>query len=541
MITRMNNMNRLAARLRPRWRAAPGIRVQLTLLYTAVFAVLLLLFGFILYTALQASLAAGIDTTLQVRAQQIAAGITSDGDTISIQDVTGELPGLTGQTPTTNTSGGNGTSPTTPATNTNTTGQQDGQADVTLGILIRVLDTQADISYVSPAFHALTVPAASITQPLHGLVWQGTVLARNGQAVRLYSMALKEHGTTFGVLQVGESLAQLDATLHSIVIALLLLDPCVLLLSACGSYWLAKRAFRPILHLTRTAREIKAGDLHRRVPIPRVRDEVYDLALTLNDMIGRLDQAFTQQRRFVADASHELRTPVTVIRSLTDIALENELSIEEYGSVLSDVNAEAERLGQLISDLLALARADEGQLPLDHEPVRLDLLAGDVAATMEPLAFERGITLQIHTPEPVTVSGDTARLIQLMMGLVDNALVYTNAHGSITLTVIRDGTQACLKIRDTGIGIAPEDAVHIFERFYRADPARSRAAGGSGLGLAIVDWIVRVHHGSIAVESQIGQGSTFTVALPLAPLQPGQASGDHLSFPPSQAAETHQQ
>lgn len=490
-------MNRMRDRLRRRWR--PGLRIQLTLLYTAVFALLLLLCGFILYVALQTSLSAGIDTTLQLRAQQIAAGITSDGDNISIQDVTGELPGLTGQVPA-----------------TNATRQQSLPSDVTFGILIRVLDTQAHVSYVSPAFQTLTVPSVSITQPLHGAAWQGTVLAHNGQAVRLYSIALKANGTTFGVLQVGESLAQLNATLQSVVIALLIIDPFVLLLSAFGSYWLAKRAFRPMLHLTRTAREINAGDLHRRVPLPQARDEVYDLALTLNDMIARLDRAFTQQRRFVADASHELRTPVTAIRSMTDIALENELSLEGYCSVLSDVNAEAERLGLLMSDLLALARADEAQLPLDHEPVRLDLLAVDVAATMEPLALARGITLYAQTPEPVTVVGDTARLIQMMMGLVDNALTYTNVHGTITLTVRRDGTHGCLKVRDTGIGIAPEDAAHIFERFYRADPARSRAAGGSGLGLSIVDWIVRVHNGSISVESQVGQGSTFTVTLPLA-------------------------
>ena len=506
---------------------SPGIRVQLTLLYTAIFAVLLLLFGFILYTALQTSLSTGIDTTLQLRAQQIAAGISSDGDTISIKDVTGELPGLTGQTSPSNTGTGNGTSPANQTKNANATNQQNMQSDVNIGILIRVLDTQANISYVSPAFHALSVPAVSITQPLHGVVWQGTVLAHNGQTVRLYSMALKEDGTPFGVLQVGESLVQLDATLHSIVIALLIIDPFVLLLSAFGSYWLATRAFRPILHLTRTAREIRAGDLHRRVPVPHTRDEVYDLAQTLNDMIGRLDEAFTQQRRFIADASHELRTPVTVIRSLTDIALDNELSIEEYIGTLSNVNAETERLAQLISDLLVLARADEKQLPLDQDPVRLDLLALDVAATMEPLALERGLTVEVQTPEPVTVTGDTARLIQMMMGLVDNALAYTNTPGIITLTVKRAGIQACLMVRDTGIGIDSAVIPHIFERFYRADPARSRMAGGSGLGLSIVDWIVKAHQGTISVESQVGQGSTFTVTLPLALSQPEQTSSNH--------------
>ncbi len=317
---------------------------------------------------------------------------------------------------------------------------------------------------------------------------------------------------------------------------MLVITPFVLLLSAFGSYWLAKPAFRPIHRLTRTARDIKAGDLHRRVPVPKARDEVHDLALTLNEMIGRLNQAFTQQRRFVADASHELRTPVTVIRSVTDVALAQPLSLEEYFAVLRDVNAEAERLSQLINVLLALARADEGQVQLDREPVRLDLLAFDVALTIEPLAVERGITLQVEKLEPATVMGDTARLIQAMMGLVDNALTYTNAGGTVTLSVEVSNTSAYFIVCDTGIGIAPQDAAHIFERFYRADPARSRAAGGSELSLALVDWVVSAHNGSIAVESQPGLGSTFKVALPLAPAIA--ARTDNLTPAQSQAAET---
>jgi signal transduction histidine kinase len=298
-------------------------------------------------------------------------------------------------------------------------------------------------------------------------------------------------------------------------IALLIIAPFVLLLGALGSNWLAKRAFRPVLHLTRTAREIKAGNLHRRVPVPRARDEVHDLALTLNEMVGRLEQAFTQQRRFVADASHELRTPVTVIRNITDVALEDPLSLDECVESLRDINAEAERLSQLINDLLMLARVDEEQIPLDCEAVRLDLLAIDVAATMEPLAVKHSITLQILDLEPVTVSGDMTRLIQVIMGLVDNALLYTCAGGTVTLSSAIRGENACLVVCDTGIGIAEKDVAHIFERFYRADPARSQASGGSGLGLAIAHWVVRAHGGSIAVESQIGRGSTFTVTLPL--------------------------
>jgi two-component system OmpR family sensor kinase len=490
----------------------------LTLWYTVIFALLILLFSLIFYTTLQVFLASGVDSALQLRAQQIAGGVSSEGSKIVIQDVTGELPGLD----TTATPGVPGTSTAGPTQSggLNGTGQHNMQSDVNLGVLVRILDVKGQMTYISPAFHDLTLTSASATQPLQGVPWQGTVTAHNGQAVRVYSVALTDNGVVFGVLQVGESLAQLTATLQSITFALLIITPFVLLLGAIGSYWLAKRAFRPILHLTHTAREIKAKDLHQRVPVPRTRDEVYDLALTLNEMIGRLDQAFTQQRRFVADASHELRTPVTVIRSISDVALEEPRCLEECVNVLHEVNAEAERLSQLINDLLILARADENQMSLDREPVRLDLLAFDVAATMEPLAVERGIELQVQVLEPATVLGDTARLIQVMMGLVDNALTYTNTGGTIMFNVKVIGTNAYFSVSDTGIGIAPDEAAHIFERFYRADPARSRTAGGSGLGLSIIDWVVLAHGGSISVESQVGHGSTFTVTLPLAPSTP---------------------
>jgi heavy metal sensor kinase len=370
--------------------------------------------------------------------------------------------------------------------------------------------------YVSPAFTFLNVPAASFTQPLHGTSWLSTITARNGHSVRLYSTVLVENGRIFGVVQVGEPLASLDNTLHSILLEFLLIVPFVLLLGALGSYWLAARAFGPIHRLTRTAQHIEAEDLQQRVPVPRARDEVQDLALTFNEMIERLDKAFTQQRRFVADASHELRTPVAAIRSLTDVVLAQGASEEEYVNVLSEVNVVTERLGHLINDLLTLARADEGQMLLERKPVRLDLLAADVAASTELLAEERDITVEVDTREPVLVLGDEVRLIQVILNLLQNALTYTNAGGKVSLIVKAGDKNALLTVRDTGIGIAPEHLEHIFERFYRADAARSRADGGSGLGLAIVDWIVRAHKGTISVESQVGEGTTFTISLPLA-------------------------
>ena len=504
-------MTRLSGRVWPL-----SIRLQLTLWFMLVFAVLMLLFGTVFYVNLRSSLQTSFDASLKQRTQQIAAGIDEENGTITIRDVTGALPGLVDPDAPADR---NGETPVaTPlATSTVSSGERDVHADVNLGALVRILNTRGESVYVTPAFLALNIPSMSVTQPLHGTSWDGTVTARNGQTVGLYSAPLVDNGTVYGVVQVGESLSPLSNTLQSVVIELLLIVPFVLLLGAIGSYWLSARAFAPINRLTRTARRIKAGDLHERVPVPRNKDEMHSLALTFNEMIERLDKAFARQRRFVADASHELRTPVAAIRSMTDVALAQSapLEREEYLTILRDVNAEAERLGNLISDLLELARTDENQLILECEPVRLELLTVDVAATTETLAAEREITMEVVTHGPVTVLGDEVRLIQVIMNLIDNAITYTNAGGKVTLEVDIQGKNARLTVRDTGIGIAAEHLEHIFERFYRVDPARSRAAGGTGLGLAIVEWIVRAHGGKITVESQVGQGTTFTVMLPL--------------------------
>jgi two-component system OmpR family sensor kinase len=491
-----------------------GIRMQLTLWYMLVFALLMLLFGTIFYINLRVSLTRSFDDSLRLRTAQIAAGISEQKGSITIQDLTGELPG---------------SFDSDEAEDNGTPDAQDQQSqpeqfpDVDIATLVRVLDTNGHIVYITPAFRALNVPSISVNQALDDAEWQGIVSAHNGQSVRLDSVPLINNGKVFGVVQVGASLTELDNTLQRVVIEYLLIAPFVLLLGIVGSYWLAAHAFAPINRLTRAAQHIEAGDLHQRVTVPHAGDEVQALALTFNEMIERLDKAFTQQRRFVADASHELRTPVAAIRSMTDVVLaqRSPVSREEYIAVLNEINIEAERLGHLINDLLALARADEGETLLEWQPVQLDLLASEVAATIEPLAAERGITLEVGKQESargasIWIKGDEARLIQAILNLLDNALVYTNAGGKVKLSVEIKDRNACLTVSDTGIGIGSEHLEHIFKRFYRADPARSRGVGGNGLGLAIVDWVIRAHGGTISVQSRIGEGSTFCVMLPLA-------------------------
>jgi heavy metal sensor kinase len=528
---------------------APGIRWQITLWYTAVFTLLLVLVGVVSYANTSASLGANIDSTLALRARQIAPGISVVNGHFIIEDISGALPGLSStgssaasNTPTrtvTGTPGGTATgtstgvatgTPTTSATPRSDDSRDDNSGpdsdeqhervipSVDTGALVRIIDSGGTLVYTSLAAQKLPSDPGAAGRAQAGVPWYSTVSAASGQPVRLYNYPLARHGVVFGLVEVGASLQSTDQTLHTLLLGWLLITPLVLLLGALGSLWLARRALRPVGRLTRIARQVEAGDLQQRVPVPRAHDEIRELALTLNDMIARLDSTFSRQRRFVADASHELRTPVSAIRSMTDVALLNEKSPAEYVGVLWGINAEAERLGRLIGDLLALARDDEAQTPLERAPLRLDLIAHDVAAVSSVLADERHIQLRVETSGPVVVLGDADRILQAVLNLIQNALTYTPAGrgGLVTIRVMEEGSRAILSVTDNGIGIEPGHLPHIFERFYRASPDAAHSQSGSGLGLSIVDWVIGAHDGEVSVESQVGKGSVFTIYLPLA-------------------------
>lgn len=469
-----------------------SLRLQVTVWYTTAFAALLVLTGAVFYQYLERSLEASVDTDLQLRTQQVASGILLTHGAIDVGNVTGDLAGFAPQTP----------------------GVPQPSADVNTGGLVRVLNAHGGLLGETPAFRTLQVPTASITQPLQGIPWQGTVHSRSDQEVRLYSRTLTLQGKLVAVIQVGEELSHLHRLLHSLVAALFVVGLLVLVCCAAGSYWLAARSFAPIQRLSETARKIQAGDLHQRVPVPAVRDEVHYLAVTLNEMLTSLDQSFTRQRQFVADASHELRTPIAVIRNKAGIALLDPPQLEETVTVLQEIRSETERLSLLLTNLLTLARGDEEQAPLEREVVVLDRLVETVAAATEALAAQQQVWLEVQIPHPISIMGDEARLIQVVMNLLENAIRYTNPGGRVRIELAQTSTAVHLTVRDTGIGIAPEHLPHIFERFYRAAPVR-RQTEGSGLGLSIVAWIVRSHGGSIAVESQVGRGSCFTITLPL--------------------------
>ena len=321
-------------------------------------------------------------------------------------------------------------------------------------------------------------------------------------------------GQPVAVIQVARSLSETDRALRLLLYVLLGGGAVVLLAVARGGAWLTRAAFQPIDEITRTAQSIvRAEDLSLRVPVPPANDELQALSITVNDLLGRLEALFGAQRRFVADVSHELRTPLAAMQGNLEVldrgaARDPELLAES----LADMRREVGRLIRMANDLLLLAQSEAG-IRLRCEPVELDTLLLEVHRELRPLA--EGVQLRIGEEDQVVVRGDRDRVKQALLNLGINALQHTPAGGSVTLSLGLQEGMAALSVTDTGSGISPADLPYIFERFYRIDRSRSRNRGGAGLGLAIVKWIAEAHNGRVEVESALGQGSRFSILLPL--------------------------
>lgn len=279
---------------------------------------------------------------------------------------------------------------------------------------------------------------------------------------------------------------------------------------ALGVWLLSNRVLLPVNRVTRAAAQVTGLDLSHRVPVPNTKDEIHDLAMTLNNMLDRLQESFETQRRFTADASHELRTPVTAIVGHANYILRRTKPSTEQIDSLTVIRREAERMAKLVNDLLELARADAG-FSIQREPMNLVEVVEAVHMEVAPVAGSTNINVAINQPL-IEVLGDASRLKQVVLNLVQNAV---NAGSStVTITVVKEKRQVRLEILDDGPGIPDAAIPHLFDRFYRVDGARSTRGNGSGLGLAIVNWIVQQHGGTVEVESKLGEGTVFTVLLP---------------------------
>lgn len=277
-----------------------------------------------------------------------------------------------------------------------------------------------------------------------------------------------------------------------------------------GVWLLSGRVLAPLKRVTAAAARVSGEDLSQRVPVPQSRDELHEMAVTINHMLGRLQESFETQRRFTADASHELRTPVTAITGHASYVLRRTHPTPEQVDSLTVIRREADRMGKLVNDLLELARADAG-FSLQRTPMNLVEVAEAVHVEVAPVVGDS--TVEVHTDGPVVeVVGDPARLKQVLLNLVQNAVNAGATH--VQVSVQREKQEVRLEVLDDGPGIPPEAIPHLFERFYRVDGARSTRGNGSGLGLSIVRWIVQQHAGTVSVESKLGEGTVFTVLLP---------------------------
>lgn len=321
------------------------------------------------------------------------------------------------------------------------------------------------------------------------------------------------------LIESGESLTPALNELHRLLVSLSLGFLVAGGVALGGGYFLIGRALRPVEEITRSAERITSRNLSERLPVSATGDEFEHLSRQLNGMIMRLEDAFQHNQRFLADASHELRTPLTILRSELEIMVRRSDLNAEFQDDLGNLLEEVERLVHIVETLFALSRFESGQAQTNHVSIDFAELAAATADQMCLLAEDKGQTITCSAVGPVVVAGDPARLKQVVVNLLDNAIKYTPEGGEVRLTVSSSGTDAICEVADNGIGIPAEARAHIFDRFFRVDAARSRNVGGAGIGLSIVKVICAAHNGRVEVESEEGKGTRFRVRLPLVSAQ----------------------
>jgi two-component system, OmpR family, sensor kinase len=333
--------------------------------------------------------------------------------------------------------------------------------------------------------------------------------------VRILTLPVLKSGRLVNLIQVGMSLENTYSTRHRFLLILSAVLPVALFLAGGVGWLLARRALAPVDRMAEAARRISVENLAQRLADPGAGDELSRLARTLNEMLDRLEKSFLQVRQFSADASHELQTPLTILKGEMEVGLRMERSPEEYRRILESGLEEIDRISLLVEGLLLLARAEARALKMDWRPVDLSRLLEEVYEQAGLPAGNRTVAISLGPRAPLSIQGDEGHLKRALWNLADNAIKYTPAGGRVTLSLQQRQGLACLIVEDTGIGIPEEERVRVFDRFYRSKEAIQRGERGYGLGLCIARSIVEAHGGRIEIESAPGRGSKFTLFLPI--------------------------
>jgi heavy metal sensor kinase len=317
------------------------------------------------------------------------------------------------------------------------------------------------------------------------------------------------------LLNMGTPLATLDALGASYRTILIWRVPAGFLVALAAAWWLSVFALRPLTAMAAATNDIDVARLDRRLPVRGARDELDEVATAFNRTLERLESSVGEMRQFSAALAHELRTPLAALRGGIELELRAPGASEPQRQAFASQLDEIDRLTRLIDHILTLARAESGQFHLTFEPVDLGALAASLVEQLEPVAESRALALTCTQENHVVVRGDAGWLQRLLLNLMDNAVKFTPPNGAVEVRVSSDADSAHIAVQDTGIGLTPQDARQVFERFFRADPARTTSVEGAGLGLSLVQWIAEQHHGTVTVDSAHGRGSTFTVTIPL--------------------------
>lgn len=469
------------------------IKVRLTLWYVVLLAITLLVFGGLLYVVLERSFRSEVDRGIAEKARQYAQSVEA-----AMQTRLRRASGVPEVAP--------------PPIDIF------ASPEVYVELLLRDGTIVAKSSSLGEATLPLLPEALEAAD--RGQSYATTLTSRSGTSLRFYSQPIRFSGNTVAVVEVAQSLADVEARLRQLALVIAMGISGTLLVALVVGAWLAHRALAPVDTVTRAALRIsRAEDLSQRLENGQPPDEIGRLVNAFNEMLGRLDDVFRNQQRFVADVSHELRTPLTALQGTIDLLKRGVIhDPREQHEALLGLESEVARLNRLVSDLLLLARADAGREAIEYRPVELDTILLEVFRQGKLLAEASGkpIKLRLGHEDQATVLGDPDRLKQLFLNLVDNAVKYTQ-QGEVVLSLYRDEPRGLVRVvvRDTGIGIPKEALPQLFNPFYRVDKARSREPGGAGLGLAIAQWIADAHGGEIEIQSEEGVGSVFTVSLPL--------------------------
>lgn len=462
------------------------IRLKLTIWYAAVMGVVLISFSIALYMIMSRALYDEVDAKIKAMAEVTASStenLKGHFDLTQLDNMLEEKLGF--RTP---------------------------------GKFIQILDNTGTVGQLSANLqaHPLPISIKALKKASTKEISFETLQVKNSKyPIRMVTYPVVENNEVTNILQIGTSLQTAQETLQKLFFTLLLGVPASLTLASFGGWFMARKSLRPVNDITTTARLITAKNLDKKIEVANPNDEVGMLAETINDMISRLNSSFGQMNQFSSDVSHELRTPLTILRGEMEVALRSQRTAEEYREVITSGLEEVERMSLMVEELLLLSKAEHGELRLNISIVPLHSLLESSFDNAMALARGRGVDIAMQGKEGVSVQGDKMRLARVLLNLVDNAVKYTPKGGRVILSLAKEGDEAYISIKDTGIGISKEDQEKIFERFYRVDKSRSREVGGTGLGLAICKRIVEAHGGRISVESEIGKGSTFTVILPV--------------------------